>query len=169
MRITVLAALLAAMICADAGAQMTRSRERMGSPRESFRDRDAARQAAAAADPITALERELPSLKVDLRLTAAQVEAWSAFERDVRDVAEMDRVRAKRALALRGAEESHKTAMAVVSSIAEDDRLKAEASADLRRHLEKLYALLDEAQRRMLDRRVVMSQTEPIGSAPAPR
>jgi len=83
-------------------------------------------------EPFAALERELPSLTVDLRINAAQVEAWSLVQRDVRDLAELDRVR--------------------------------------KRHFEALYAMLDEGQRRMLDRRIVQSQTDPLGNeSAAPR
>jgi hypothetical protein len=102
---------------------------------------------------------------VDLQLKAEQVNAWSVFERDVRDAAEIDRARRKHAMAVRNAEDSHKTAIAVVNSIAEDDRVRAEISADLRKHLEALYQMLDATQRALLDRRVVMSQTDPIGNA----
>jgi len=38
------------------------------------------------------------------------------------------------------------------------------------RHFEALYAMLDEGQRRMLDRRIVQSQTDPLGDeSAAPR
>jgi hypothetical protein len=55
----------------------------------------------------------------------------------------------------------------MIATLEEEDRQKAEASADLKRHFEALYAMLDEGQRRMLDRRVVQSQTEPLGDEPA--
>ncbi len=152
----------------DAGAQGFPRRDRSGSPRDTqpARDReakDAKGVAAASADPFSALERELPSLKVDLMLTAEQVAAWSAFERDVRDVAEMGRARRRHVMSLRTAGESPPTAVAMIGALAEDDRLKAEASGDLKRHLEALYAKLDDSQKRVLDRRVVLSQTEPLG------
>ena len=169
MRLALLLVVAAALSIPPATAQMSRSRERSGSPREAYRDRDTRPGAAPATDPIAALERELPSLKVDIHLTAAQVATWSAFERDVREVAEMDRSRRKRAMALKDVEESKRTAIAVVGGIAEDDRARAEASADLTRDLQSLYGLLEETQRRMLDRRVVMSQTEPLDNAPPAR
>src|SRR4249920_3140012 len=50
-------------------------------------------------EPFAALERELPSLTVDLQINAAQVQAWSVVERDVRDLAELDRVRKRHLLA----------------------------------------------------------------------
>jgi hypothetical protein len=121
-------------------------------------------------EPFAALERELPSLKVDLQMTAEQVAAWSVFERDVRDLAELDRVRKRHLLALRDPEGKPPTALAMIATLAEEDRQKAEASADLKRHFEALYGLLDEKQRRTVDRRIVLSQTEPLGQeSAAPR
>jgi hypothetical protein len=34
---------------------------------------------------------------------------------------------------------------------------------DLKRHFDLLYGLLDEGQRRVIDRRVIQSQVEPLG------
>ena len=153
------------VVSVDAGAQGFPRRDRGGSPRDTQanRDREPKGVAAASADPFSALERELPSLKVDLMLTAEQVAAWSAFERDVRDVAEMDRARRRHLMSLRTAGESPPTAVAIIGALAEGDRLKAEASGDMKRHLEALYVKLDDSQKRVLDRRVVLSQTEPLG------
>lgn len=114
-------------------------------------------------EPYSALERELPSLKVDLKLNDDQLNAWLVFERDVRDVAEMDRSRRKHLMALREAGERPPTAITVITTLAEEDRNRADATADLKRHLETLYARLDDSQRRTLDKRVVLSQTEPLG------
>jgi hypothetical protein len=152
--------LLAALLATDSFAQVFPRRERVGSPRDS-RDRDSPR-VAVAEDPFSALERELPSLKVDLKLTASQVSAWSAFERDVREVAEMDRAKRRRLMALRDSSDKP-SAVALVAKLADDDRNKADATADLRAHLETLYAMLDDTQRTMLDRRLLLSQTEPLG------
>ena len=118
-------------------------------------------------EPFAALERELPSLTVDLRINAAQVEAWSLVQRDVRDLAELDRVRKRHLLALRDPGGNPPTALAMIATLEEEDRQKAEASADLKRHFEALYAMLDEGQRRMIDRRVVQSQTDPLGEETA--
>ena len=158
----------AALIVASTGAdaQGFPRRDRSGSPRDTQAktDREAKTGvAAASADPFSALEREMPSLKVDLMLTAEQVAAWSAFERDVRDVAEMDRARRRHLMSLRTGGESPPNAVAMIGALAEDDRLKAEASGDMKRHLEALYAKLDDSQKRVLDRRIVLSQTEPLG------
>lgn len=118
-------------------------------------------------EPFAALERELPSLTVDLRISSAQVEAWSVVQRDVRDLAELERVRKRHLLALRDPDGNPPTALAMIATLEEEDRQKAEASADLKRHFEALYALLDEGQRRMIDRRIVQSQTDPLGEGGA--
>jgi LTXXQ motif family protein len=151
------------LVSIDVEAQMRR--DRSGSPREQ-RERDNPKTpatASAAEQPFAALERELPSLKVDLKLTADQVNAWSVFERDVRDLAEMDRARRKHLMSLREDGQKPPTAVAMIATLVEEDRLKAEATGELKAHLDALYARLDDTQRSMLDRRVALSQTEPLG------
>ena len=133
-------------------AQRMPGRDRGDSPRESQkRDRETRSTPAAAwQDPFSALERELPSLKVDLRLTAEQVEPWSLFERDVRDLAQLERTRRRHLLALRDPDGQAPSARQLISTIAEEER--------------------HETQQRVIDRRVVLSQAEPLSQAPsAPR
>jgi len=156
-----LALALCAFMVLDAAAQGMPRRGIGGMPRE--RDRPANAAPVAASDPFSALERELPSLEVDLLIRAEQLEAWRAFARDVRDVAEMDRAQRKHMMALREGGDKPPSAGTVVAALSEDARLKSEATADLKRHFDQLYAALDDAQRRTLDRRVVQSQVEPLG------
>ncbi len=158
-------ALALAALSLDAGAQGFPRRDRGGSPRdEARRDKDTQKVAPiTVADPFASLERELPSLKNDLRLTAEQSEAWNLFERDVRDAAEMDRMRRRHLMSLWEGGEKAPNALTVIGTLAEEDRVKSEATTDLKRHLEALYARLDESQRRLVDRRVVLSQTDPMG------
>ena len=158
MRFALFAAAVLALVCADASAQGFGRRER-SSPRDTYRESP---RATVPDDPFSALERELPSLKVDLKLTADQMGAWSNFERDVRQVAELDRAARKRLIALREAE-NKAGALELVNRLADEERNKSAATDDLRRHLDTLYALLDDAQRKMLDRRLWLSQTEPLG------
>ena len=149
------------LFVADAAAQGMPRRDRGGSPRD--RERPAAAAPIVPMDAFSALERELPSLEVDLQLKPAQLDAWRVFARDVRDVAEMDRARRKHLMSLREGGERPPTAGTLIATLTEDARLKSEATADLRRHFDQLYAALDDAQRRTLDRRVVQSQVEPLG------
>lgn len=158
-----------ALVTLDSAAQgMPGGRGRMGgremgAQRDRESHRDEPNIAARAVEPYGALERELPSLKVDLMIRAEQLEAWRVVERDIRDIAEMERSRRRHLIALKGNEQPA-TAVTFVSSLAEDDRVKSEAAAELKRHLEALYASLDEKQRAMLDRRVIQSQDEPLGT-----
>ena len=156
-----IAVLIVAFVALDAAAQGMPRRDRGGSPRD--RDRPAAATPVVPSDPFSALERELPSLEVDLLLKPAQLDAWRVFARDVRDVAEMDRAWRKHLSSLREGGERPPTASTLIATLSEDARLKSEATADLRRHFDQLYSALDDAQRRTLDRRVVQSQVEPLG------
>jgi hypothetical protein len=161
---TIAIALAALLTITDSAAQRMPGRDRGDSSR-ARPDRDAARPAvgAPAPEPFSALERELPSLKVDLQLTAEQVEPWAIFERDVRLAAEIDRARVKQSLALRDASREVPGARELLALFADQDRRKMEATTELREHLESLYARLDDKQKRMLDRRVALSQQEPLG------
>ena len=166
-----LAAALCVAIAFDAPAQRFPGRERGGSPREA-QAREPARESRSAipTDPFSALERELPSLKVDLLLKAEQVPAWSLFERDIRDLAEIGRQRTRYLMALRDpGDKPLPSAAEVLTRLADEDRRRADATADLNRHFDALHAMLDDTQRRMLDRRVVLSQTEPLGQEAPPR
>jgi hypothetical protein len=116
-----------------------------------------------ASEAYSALERELPSLKVDLLLTAEQVEAWALLERDIRGAAELERYRQRQLMGLRDVSREPPTALGLMGMLADLDRRKADASADVRLHLEGLFSRLDDRQKQMLDRRVAQSQTEPLG------
>ena len=157
--------LMALLLAVDAAAQGMPGRGRGGSPREGQTMRGDRSQSTPAAptDPFSALERELPSLEVDLTLMPAQLDAWRVFSRDVRDIAEMDRTRRKHLMSLREGGEKPPTASTLIASLAEDERLRFEAITDLKRHFEQLYGALDDAQRRTIDRRVIQSQVEPLG------
>ena len=139
---------------------------RRGPPRgDADKSRETQRQpGAGAGDPFAALERELPSLKVDLLMREDQLDDWRAFERDVRDMAELERARRRHLLALRDGGDKPPTALTVIASLTEDARLRAEAAGDLKRHAESLYGRLDETQRHTFDRRTVQSQTDPLGA-----
>jgi hypothetical protein len=158
-----LATLLAFALAAEAQQQRYPQRGGDSMTRRDKGDAPKPDAKGGSQEPYSALERELPSLKVDLKLNDEQLNAWSVFERDVRDVAEMDRSRRKHLMALRDAGERPPTAVTVIATLAEEDRNRADATADLKRHLDTLYAKLDESQRRTLDKRVVLSQTEPLG------
>ena len=118
---------------------------------------------ATGNDAFSALERELPSLEVDLILKPEQVDAWRVFSRDVRDIAEMDRARRRHLMSLREGGEKPPTAGTLIAALTEDERMRYEAIVDLRRHFDQLYGALEDSQRRTIDRRVIQSQVEPLG------
>jgi hypothetical protein len=153
-------ALFLAVLAIDASGQYP-SRNRGGSPRE--RPTQGTTPTVVPNDPFSALERELPSLEVDLALKPDQLDAWRLFARDVRDIAEMDRTRRKHLMSLREGGDAPPTAGTLISTLAEEERMRFEGVMDLKRHFDALYGLLDEGQRRVIDRRVIQSQVEPLG------
>ena len=136
-----------------------------GGSRESAAPRESRRDSPTPTfqDPFGALERELPSLRVDIMVSAEQLDDWRVFERDVRDIAEMDRARRRHLLSLREGGEKPPTASTLIATLAEDERMRYEAVTDLRRHFDQLYGALEDSQRRTIDRRVIQSQVEPLG------
>jgi hypothetical protein len=155
-------AILAA--ASDAAAQFRR--DRMGSPREDPASHSRERpngNPAMAAEPLSALERELISLKADIHLRPDQLDAWNLFENGVRLAAQVEREERRRSIALSEKSDPPPTALAIIEGLAQDERRKAEALAEVRRQLHSLDDKLDAVQRAMLDRRVVQSQAEPLG------
>ncbi|APV49176.1 hypothetical protein BWI17_05470 [Betaproteobacteria bacterium GR16-43] len=125
-----------------------------------------ARPSPAITDPMAALERELPSLRLDLLITKEQAALWESFERGVRDVAELGRARQKHQTAPLESGMPPPPALNLVRGWADDDRNRADAMNELIGKLDALTVVLTETQRKELDRRVVLSQTEPL-NAPA--
>lgn len=160
------AAALFVIASGNASADMSRRNDHGGRTADSPKRGDEPRRPereAKESEPIAALVRELPSLKVDLKLTADQVGAWSLFERGARELAELDLMRRRRMLAMRDPRERRAGALALISTLAEDDRQRAEAMSDLKGQLETLLRMLSEPQHRLLDARVGLSQTQPLG------
>ena len=117
-----------------------------------------------APDPVLALEHELPSLRVDLSLTPEQKPLWGPFERSLRDAAELTRQRTKKLLAPRPVDAPAPNALAVVSSLAVDERMRAEAMTDAAARMKVLYEALSPSQRALFDRRALLAQSEPLGT-----
>jgi hypothetical protein len=115
-------------------------------------------------DPVFPLERELPSLRADLGLNEAQAALWGPFERSVRDAAELTRQRTKKMMAPRPVDAPAPNAVAVMNALAEDERMRSDAFADAAARLKALYESLTPAQRALFDRRVLLSQSQPLGS-----
>jgi len=114
-------------------------------------------------DPMIAIERELPSLATDLNLASEQKELWRAFERTVRDVAELSRQRTKKLTATRPLDAPTPAAGAILAALADDDRIRSEAMTDVMTSLKAVQDTMTPAQRSMFDRRVHLALSEPLG------
>ena len=170
MKIAPAAALLlmaAAIATPDAAWAQTGGRSRGQSRLPETKPIESERPASprTAADPVAALERELPSLRLDLKLTDNQRALFDSFERETRDIAEMGRLRLKRPAQPLGPDEVAPAAMVLLGKWADEDRSRAEAMVDLRAKLDALYQMLSEVQRKELDRRIYLSQVDPLGAS----
>jgi hypothetical protein len=159
------------LACALLAFSVAATGEAPGGQRRTRADRPAAEDrqpapthSAQAPDPVLALEHELPSLRVDLNLTPEQKALWGPFERSLRDAAELTRQRTKRFLAPRPVDAPAPNALAVVNALADDERMRADAMADAAARLKALYEALAPAQRALFDRRVLLAQSEPLGT-----
>jgi hypothetical protein len=158
-------ALLALAIPLESQAQVSgggQRRPRSDMPARETRE-DTPPRVVQAPDPVIALERELPSLRTDLGLDEKQKALWGPFERSVRDAAELTRQKTKKLMAPRPVDAPVPNATAVLASLADDERMRAEAIGDAAARLRALYEALSAPQRAMLDRRVLLSQSEPLG------
>jgi len=116
-------------------------------------------------DPAAALERELPSLRMDLKLTAEQTPLFDSFERELRNAAEAARVRARHVAAFRTDDSSTPTADGILGTIVRDDSRRAEAARLALERMSALYEALTVDQRKQLDRRVLQAVREPLGTS----
>jgi hypothetical protein len=125
-----------------------------------------------ATDAVQALERELPSLRDDLFITREQLPLWAAFERDVRDIAQIARMRERQSYAGRGVAApgdppaagpgGPPDALATLQRLAEDDRARADAMNDLVAHFKALYASFSEGQRSRFEQRFALALRDPL-------
>lgn len=116
-------------------------------------------------DPAAAIERELPSLRIDLKLTADQTPLFDSFERQVRNTAEAGRSRARHLSGFRIDDGSAVTADKVLSMIADDDAQRADAARLALEKMTVLYAGLAPDQQKQFDRRIIQALREPLGNS----
>ncbi|MBL0143133.1 MAG: Spy/CpxP family protein refolding chaperone [Betaproteobacteria bacterium] len=119
---------------------------------------------ARTTDPVFALERELPSLRTDLGLDPGQQALWGPFERSVRDAAELTRQSTRKFLAPRPVDAPPPAAPGLLAALAEDERMRADAIVAAAASMKTLYEVLSPVQRSLFDRRVLLSQSEPLGN-----
>jgi hypothetical protein len=163
------AALSASAVAASALAQYggrPRDRGETGSTRSARPDETNPRAATQPlVDPVVAVERELPSLRIDLKLSAEQAPLFDSFERQVRNAAEAGRVRGRHLSAFRAGDSSTVTADTVLGTFAEDDTQRADADRLALEKMAALYAALTPDQRTQFDRRIIQSLREPLGNS----
>ncbi|HEX4858041.1 MAG TPA: Spy/CpxP family protein refolding chaperone [Usitatibacteraceae bacterium] len=128
-------------------------------------ERPETRGSTAVTDPIAALERELPSLRLDLKLDGPQAALFDSFQRAVRDASEAARARLKQLMAFRLDDASTVSAASIVQAVADADQARAAAMAAVIARMDALYASFSADQRKMFDRRVMQSQREPLGNS----
>ncbi|QJR13183.1 hypothetical protein DSM104443_04278 [Usitatibacter rugosus] len=124
------------------------------------------KSSASITDPMAALERELPSLRMDLLITKEQGAPWDSFERAVRDIAELGRARQRHQTAPAESGMPPPPALNLIRGWADDDRNRSDAMNELVQKVDALQAAMTETQRKEFDRRIVLSQTEPLNAPP---
>ena len=168
-----LASLLVASFAVAAQSMPGGGKHRGGG--ETARGNPAERKAAPGAlimvDPVSAIHRELPSLKADLKLSAEQGALWDAFAGSVRQVANMAQTRARREAMsrLRGdtpVPEPTDTPPAgeFIALLAEEDILRGEVMREMKSRVAALVEAMTPEQRKMFDRRIAQSQRDPLGA-----
>ena len=114
---------------------------------------------------MAAVEREIPSLRIDLKLDRDQGVLFDSFQRTVRDVAEASRQRIRRRLSFKLDDGSTVSAASIITTIAEADVARADAMRAVGEKMDALYATFNADQRRLFDRRIMQSQREPLGNS----
>ncbi|MDX2218066.1 MAG: hypothetical protein SF172_03505 [Burkholderiales bacterium] len=118
--------------------------------------------AAPVTDPLSAFERELPSLRMDLRLAPEQVANWDALARAIRDAAEANRGVARMAASLRLGEEVPPLGKAL-DALGALANQRAAALAEANRAHAALDTQLSTEQKSNLTRRFRQALMEPLG------
>jgi hypothetical protein len=159
------------VIITDAQAQMG-GRPRGNPGGDPSKQRDMPRNDNAAkptlapvTDPIIAIEREMTSLRIDLKLTPEQLPLFDSFDREIRVAARASRERTRQLAAFRLDDGSTVAASSIISTIAEADIQRAESMRAATSKLDALLAAFTPEQRKQLDRRVVQAMREPLGNS----
>ena len=141
-------------------------RQRNGEPRSRMQGEQNGRTPPPALnDPMIAIDRELPSLRVDLNLSPDQAALFDSFAREVRDAADVARTRPRRLSALRSDDVNATKAAMLLGTIADDDAQRAEATRQALETAKALLGALTPEQQRQFDRRIAQSLREPLGTS----
>jgi len=161
-----IAALATAAAAPGAAAQFGGRSRGSGSSRSGRSDEGTGRRASPQPiEPAEAIERELPSLRIDLKLTPDQASYFDSYERQVRLAANAERMRARHIDAYRADDGTTVKAAAVLRTIADDDAERAEADRGAIERLEALYSMLTPDQQKQFDARTIQSLRDPLGTS----
>jgi hypothetical protein len=170
-RMLLLAALLVSTVAQaqfPPGGGGGRSRGGEGGPKgkpERTVERAPVGKASPASDPIAAIHRELPSLRIDMKIAGDQVAPWNAFAAGVRQVNDITQTRIRREAAIRPDDAPEPPpVLAFITALAEEDAQRIEALRELKTRVAALVEVLTPEQRKMFDRRIAQSQREPLGN-----
>ncbi|MBL8516553.1 MAG: hypothetical protein JNM76_06240 [Betaproteobacteria bacterium] len=116
----------------------------------------------AVTDPLSAFERELPSLRVDLKLTPEQVAHWDSFARALRDAAEAGRGVARLTAGLRTGDDTPALgkSLEMLGGLASQ---RAWALNEASRAYAVLEPRMSPEQVSLLSRRFRQAATDPLG------
>ena len=128
-------------------------------------ERGPAARVSPASDPIAAIFRELPSLRIDMKIAGEQVALWNAFAAGVRQVNDIAQARIRREAAIRPDDAPEPPpVLNFINALAEEDAQRIEAMRELKTRVAGLVEVLSPEQRKMFDRRIAQSQREPLGN-----
>jgi hypothetical protein len=116
-------------------------------------------------DPLAAIQRELPSLQIDLKLSSDQAALFDSFARQVHTASDAERQRMGHVSALLADDGSNVAAATVIGTIADDDEQRADASRAAVDSMAALYAALTPDQQRQFDRRILLALRDPLGTS----
>ncbi|MEO8384552.1 MAG: Spy/CpxP family protein refolding chaperone [Betaproteobacteria bacterium] len=163
---------LSATLCLSITDLHAQGRPRGNGGGDQSRQRDTPRNDSAAkptiapvTDPMLAIEREMTSLRIDLKLTPEQAPLFDGLDREVRNAARASRDRTRQLSAFRLDDGSTVAATSIIGTIAEADMQRGEAMRQVSGKLDLLLPALTPEQRKQFDRRIVQAMREPLGNS----
>lgn len=135
--------------------------------RDQSRNESAAKSstAAAPADPMLAIEREMTSMRIDLKLTGEQTALFDSLERDVRNAARASRDRTRQIAGFRADDGSKVAATSIIATIVDADTQRAESMRQVAVKLDALQAAFSPELRKQFDRRIMQAIRDPLGTS----
>ena len=121
--------------------------------------------AAAAADPMLAIEREMTSMRIDLKLTFEQIALFDSLEREVRNAARASRERTRQIAGFRVDDGSTVAATSIITTIVDADTRRADSMREVAVKLDALQAAFSPELRKQFDRRIMQAIRDPLGTS----